>query len=191
VNEPSRLRGGWVTLEPVTPLNWPEVLRLDQVRGWNPNLGGAPLRGEAKSFGPAMIIRDNSSADAIGTLENTEMAGYPGVAAVLIYVDESVARPGIALEAFALYVSNVFAAGARLVHVEILEFNRRVIRMLRRIGLDEQARQRDHVYVAGRFWDVVVYSFDAAEWERIWSRYAAMLPGGGRRPAALGGSRKS
>jgi len=192
VSERAQLQGSWVTLEPVTTLNWPEVQRLDQVRQWNPNLGGTPTRADAPaSYGPPVLIREHSTATAVGILENSQMTGYPGVAVVLIYTDEAAARPGVALEAFAMYVSSVFEAGARLVHLEVLEFNSRVHRIMKRLGLTEQARQREQAYVAGRFWDVVVYAFDARDWDRILSRYARTLPGGDRRPAALGGRRRT
>jgi RimJ/RimL family protein N-acetyltransferase len=95
------------------------------------------------------------------------------------------------MEAFAIYVARVFEAGARIVHLEVLSFNRPVLRMLARIGVKEQARLRDQVYAAGRFWDVLVFAFDAAQYSEIWKRYSRMLPGGDRRPAALGGVRKS
>jgi RimJ/RimL family protein N-acetyltransferase len=192
VSQATSVRGGWVTLEPVTPLNWPEVRRLDQIRQWSASLGGAPARADASTpFGPAMLIRDHRTAMAVGILENSQMAGYPGVAVVLIYVDEAIARPGLALEAFAMYVSQVFAAGARMVHFEVLEFNLRVQRSMARLGLKELARQRDQVYVAGRFWDLLVYAFDQDEWQRIRGRYARLLPGGDRGPVALGGRRRS
>lgn len=184
------VRGTWISLQPMTALNWPETSRLDELRQWHPNLGGTPPRRDAAgSFGPAMLIRDNRSAEAIGTVENSEMAGYPGVAVVLIYVNALAARPGLALEAFALYVANVFQNGARLVHLEVLEFNRPVHRMVARLGIGEQARMREQVYVAGRFWDLVVYAFDREHFDKIWKRYARSLPGGPRPPAALGGGR--
>lgn len=180
-----------MTLQAVTPASWPEVQGLDQTRQWSPNLGGAPpQRDGSSSFGPAMLIRENRTAMAVGILENSEMAGYPGVAVVLIWVDSSLARAGLALEAFAMYVENVFASGARLVHLEVLEFNRPVHRMMARIGVREQARMREHVYAAGRFWDVLVYAFDHQQFKQMSSRYAHNLPGGGKPPAALGGRRR-
>jgi RimJ/RimL family protein N-acetyltransferase len=137
-----------------------------------------------------MVIRANDDGAAIGVIENGQMIGYPGVAVVLIFVDPSLARPGIAMEAFAIYVARMFEAGARLVHLEVLAFNSSVLRMLARIGVKEQARLRDQVYAGGRFWDVLVFAFDAAQYQRILERYAGRLPGGDRRPAALGGRRR-
>lgn len=188
----SVLAGHWVTLEPLSEGNRLEVNRLDTIRQRTPNLGGAQgRRSVAKSFGPAMLIRETRSATAIGLVENGEMVGYPGVAVVLIYVDTELARPGVAMEAFALYVASVFESGARLVHVEVLSFNTPVLRMLARIGVREQARLRDQVYTGGRFWDVLVFAFDAAQFRKILSRYSRALPGGDRTPAALGGRRKT
>lgn len=192
MNEAAVVAGHWVTLERMSDANRPEVARIDATRQRTPNLGGAFGRRDlARSFGPTMIIRANADGAAIGLVESGHMTGYPGVAVVLIFVDPSVARPGIAMEAFAIYVTRVFEAGARLVHLEVLAFNRPVLRMLARIGVKEQARLRDQVYAGGRFWDVLVFAFDANEYGKILSRYARMLPGGDRRPAAFGGLRKS
>jgi RimJ/RimL family protein N-acetyltransferase len=137
-----------------------------------------------------MVIRANADSTAIGVVENGQMIGYPDVAVVLIFVDPLVARPGIAMEAFAIYVKSMFEAGARLVHLEVLEFNAPVLRMLGRIGVQEQARLREHVFAAGRFWDILVFAFDAAQYAHILGRYSRGLPGGDRRPAALGGRPK-
>lgn len=187
-----KLVGGWVILEPLSPTNLSETLRLDGVRQRTPNLGGASRRRDSEaSFGPAMLIRAKATGDAIGLIESGEMEGYPGVAVVLIFTDPAVARPGLALEGFALYVANVFDRGASLVHLEVLAFNQPVLRMLRSLGLEEHVRMREHIYAGGRFWDVAVFAFDAAQYAQILKRYTRKLPGGDRSPAALGGRRKS
>ena len=191
VRQTESVAGNWVTLEPLSEGNQLEASRIEAVRQRTPNLGGAPGRRDfTRSFGPAMLIRAKADGAAVGLVENGHMIGYPGVAVVLIFVDPSLARPGIAMEAFAMYVARVFEAGARLVHLEVLAFNRPVLRMLARIGVAEQARLRDQVYAAGRFWDVLVFAFDADQYRQIWTRYARMLPGGDRGPAAIGGRRK-
>ena len=191
MSQTAALIGHWVTLEPLTEAHRAEVARIDAVRQRTPNLGGAPGRRDfTRSFAPAMVIRANDDGAAIGVIENGQMIGYPGVAVVLIFVDPSLARPGIAMEAFAIYVARMFEAGARLVHLEVLEFNAPVLRMLARIGVKEQARLRDQVYAGGRFWDVLVFAFDAAQYQKILERYVGRLPGGDRRPAALGGRRR-
>ncbi|HXC78247.1 MAG TPA: GNAT family protein [Candidatus Acidoferrum sp.] len=181
------LVGSWVSLETLTHANRAETRRLDAVRQRTPNLGGAGGRLDSlRSFGPPMLIRTRSTGLAIGLVENGEMIGYPGVAVVLIFVDQEAARPGMALEAFVIYVNRVFDHGARLVHLEVLAFNEPVLRMLRRRGLKEQARLRDQVYSGGRFWDVAVFAFDAAQFAEMAKPYARILPGGDRAPAALG-----
>jgi len=190
MSEPGGLIGTWVTLEAITDANRGEAAALYRIRQRTPNLGGAAGRVNGlKSFGPAMLIRANRGGEALGLVENGEMMGYSGVAVVLIFVDQERARPGVAMEAFAMYVSHVFESGARLVHVEVLAFNEPVLRMLRRIGVNEQARLRDQMYTGGRYWDVVVFAFDAVQFKEIWSRYARILPGGDRKPAALGSRR--
>jgi hypothetical protein len=191
MSEEAQLSGTWVALEVVSPENQGEVSTLDVIRQRTPNLGGAAgRRSELKSFAPAMVIRSRASGEALGLIENGEMIGYPGVAVVLIFVDQDRARPGFALEAFALYLAHVFASGARLVHVEVLAFNEAVLRMLRRIGVSEQARLRDQIYSGGRYWDVVVFAFDAIQFNSVLDRYRRALPGGDRKPAAFGSRRR-
>ena len=185
------LTGGWVTLQPAGPGDRAELERLNLVRHRTPNLGGAAVRSDVPSpFGPPMLIRENRSQACVGVIEAGEMSGYPGVAVVLVMVDTARARPGAALEAFAMFVAHVFRSGARLVHMEVLASNDPVVRILGRLGLREQARLRDQVYSGGRFCDVLVYAFEAEEFARMWGRYERILPGGGRRPAAFGGGRR-
>ena len=119
-----------------------------------------------------------------------EIRAEPGTRRAVTGSRYRAASNGIAMEAFAMYVARMFEAGARLVHLEVLAFNRPVLRMLARIGVAEQARLRDQVYAAGRFWDVLVFAFDADQYRQIWTRYARMLPGGDRGPAAIGARRK-
>jgi RimJ/RimL family protein N-acetyltransferase len=139
-----------------------------------------------------MLIRANGTlGEAFGLVENGEMIGYPGVALVLIFVDQDRARPGVAMEAFAMYVGQVFSSGARLVDVEVVSFNQPVLCMLRRNGVTELARLRDQMYTGGRFWDVLVCAFDAEQFSEITSRYPRLLPGGGRKAAALGSRRRA
>jgi RimJ/RimL family protein N-acetyltransferase len=179
--------GHWVSLVPLEEADWRDASHLEDIRRRTPHLGSASGRADvSRRFGPAMVISDRRSGVAFGLIENGEMSGYPGVAVVVIFVDQSLARPGVAMEAFALYVAQVFEAGAALVHLEVLEFNSPVLRMLSRIGLTAQARLREHLYVSGRFWDVLVFAFDRPRFEQITARYADRLPGGDRRPAAIG-----
>lgn len=185
------LAGHWVSLEPLSPLNRPELERLELARALVPQMGGPhPLEPVPRCFGPSMAIRANATGEVVGVIENGEMRGYPGVAVLVIFVDESRARPGCALEAYALYVHRLFRFGARLVHLEVLSFNRAVLGLLRKVGVPVQVRLREHVYAAGRFWDLLVFAFDEADWERQVARFRPRLPGGGRVPAALGGSSK-
>src|SRR5256885_9938656 len=104
-------------------------------------LGGQSASGHASHvYGALMLIRDLKTADAIGIVENSQMAGYPGVAVVLVFVDQSRARPGIALEAFAMFLRHVFESGAPVVHLEVLASNRPGLRMLPPIGWSSPVR---------------------------------------------------
>jgi RimJ/RimL family protein N-acetyltransferase len=132
-----------------------------------------------------MLIRDRRSGEAIGVVENHPLPGK--IAVFVVYLDRQRGRAGFGFEAVSLYISHLFDSGARLVTAEVLEFNADMIAILRKVQIVPQARLRDHVYSAGRFWDLLVYSFDRVEWVRIVDRYRRILPGGDRRPAAVGG----
>lgn len=175
------LTGSWIELvEPESPA---DLDQFAQHRSLNPSMGAGAALGESH-YAPPMIIREKRSGDAVGVVENHELPG--GVAVFVIYLDRERGRAGYGLEATALYVSHLFDSGARLVTAEVLSLNTEVIGIMRKAGWPPQARLREHVYTAGRFWDVLVYSMDREDWLRALSRYQRHLPGGGRRPAALG-----
>src|SRR5690348_11217767 len=95
------LRGGWITLEPIDSSNRTEAEDIELSRQRSPNLGGRSGRTPATGlFGPPLLIRDARSGAAVGVVEAGQLSGYGGVAVILIYTDQSIARPGIAMEAF-------------------------------------------------------------------------------------------
>jgi RimJ/RimL family protein N-acetyltransferase len=120
-------------------------------------------------------------------VENHALPG--NVAVFVVYLDRRLGRAGFGLEACVLYISHLFDSGARLVEAEVLEFNGDMIGILHKARLVPQARLREHTYSAGRFWDLLIYSFDGAEWTRTLERYRRFLPGGDRRPVAIGSLR--
>lgn len=167
---------------PPGPESASELAEFDSRRRSMPVMGAR--RGSGGSvFAPPMLIRERRSGRAVGVVENQALPG--SVALYLIYLDPTTGRAGYGLEATALYVSHLFDSGARLVTAEVLELNAAVIGIMRKAGWPEQARLREHIYAAGRFWDLLVFSLDQESWERGIARYRARLPGGDRRPSAL------
>lgn len=138
----------------------------------------------ANSLTDPMLIRERATGRMVGSVESYRLPG--GVVEYTIYLDAQLGRPGYGLEATALYVSHLFDAGARLVTFEVMSFNREVIGIMRKAVWPVRARLREQAYVAGRYWDVLVYSFNQAEWERGIERYRRRLPGGDLRPTAVG-----
>jgi RimJ/RimL family protein N-acetyltransferase len=184
------LRGTWVTLEALSGANVGEVDALDTRRAILPQMGGLrPARTGAGRFGPLMLIRDNRSGAAVGTVESDEMIGYPGVAVLIVFADPELSRPGYGMEATALYVPTLFERGAEILHLEVLSFNREMIRILGRRHRPPDVRMRRHAYVGGHFWDLLMYGFDRGEMEAIIDDYRRVLPGGSGRIAALGSGR--
>ena len=181
------LRGRWVTLEPVSDANLPEVDALDARRALVPEMGGVRARSAGGRFGPLMLIRENQSGAAVGTLESDEMTGYPGVAVLIVFADSERSRPGYAMEACGLYIPMLFQRGAEILHFEVLSFNRQMTHLLGRSHRPPDVRMRRHAYVGGHFWDLLMYGFDRQEWEAWFGRFRLVLERGSF--AALGGGR--
>ena len=184
------LRGFWVRLEPISEANAAEIADIEARRQIIPEMGG-PHRHNPQGgrYGPAMAIRVRQSGEVIGTVEGDEMAGYPGVAVFIVFTDPDRSRPGYAIEASGLYIPTMFERGAEILHVEILSFNREMTHMLDRKHRPPDVRMRRHAYVAGRYWDLLMYGFDRDEWEAFFGTIRPMFPGGSRRIAALGSGR--
>jgi hypothetical protein len=177
--------GSWTQLEPRTATASEEFAEVDARRGLNPVMGAESERGPSP-YAPPMLVRDRKSGRAVGIVENY---GQPGGTAIFVaYIDPVRGRAGYGFEAISLYLSCMFDGGARRVIAEVLSFNVDMIGILRKVDFLPQARLREHVYVAGRFWDLIIYSFDRADWVRVVNRYRRMLPGGDRGPAAIGGA---
>ena len=180
------LTGSWIQLEPLDAVNAHEFARFE-IRSQLDPVMGAGSRASASTLAPPMLIRDRRSGDPVGLVQNHTLPG--SIAVFVVYLDLKVARAGFGFEAVVLYISQLFDRGARLVTSEVLEFNSPVHGFIRKVGLAPQARLREHVFTAGRFWDVLVYSMDRDTWVGIIDRYRRILPGGDRKPAAIGFSR--
>lgn len=160
-----------------------DFAEIDARRALNPLMGAQS--GGSSPFAPPMLVRDKKSGRAVGIVENFSQPG--GTASFVVYVDPVRGRAGYGTEAISLYLSLMFDGGARRIIAEVLSFNTDMIGILRKVKFLPQARMREHVYVGGRFWDLLIYSFDREEWLRVVQRYRRKLPGGDRRPAAVGG----
>lgn len=178
------LVGTWIELEPYAASNAAEFDQLDIRRQLNPFMG-AGSRSTSSEIAAPMLIRDRRTGQAVGVVENHPLPG--NVAVFVSYLDRERGRHGFGFESVVLYISHLFDSGARLVTAEVLEFNSEMISIIRKVNVIPQARLREHVYTAGRFWDLIVYSMDQAQWVGIVNRYRRSLPGGDRPPAAIGG----
>ena len=177
------LKGTWIELVEAGAEAEGELVRFHLRRRLTPAMGSG-ARTPASPFAPPMLIRSLRDGAIVGSVENHALPG--GVATVVIYLDPDLGRAGFGLEAAVLYISHLFDSGARLVSADVLSFNAPIIGIMRKAGWQPQARLREHVYAAGRLWDVLVYSFDRESWSAALKRHARRLPGGDLRPAALG-----
>lgn len=182
------IEGQWMRLAPVgaytqeamEDLQFRLGLRPEMV---SPGLAGAPA---GSRFGEAAVIASLASGEMLGILGNVELGDYPGVAALVIYVDEERARAGLAMEAWYRYVARIFELGATKVQMEVLSFNTPVHRIMRKIGARPEVVLREHFYIAGRHWDATLYGFDRQQWEAVADRYRGVV----NRPATLASPRQ-
>lgn len=176
------LVGTWCSLEEVDDRTWPDVLELDWLRAQHPNMGGVSQRPRPGNAWSLALFRDKDTGLPIGVLEAHPLPGYPGVVNVSIFTDRGSTVAGPAMDAFGMYATELFAQGVRLLHHEVLEFNRPVQRIMRGIGVEPSARLREHAYVAGRWWDVLVYSYGAPQWQRALDKFASRSIGRAESP---------
>jgi hypothetical protein len=167
------LSGSWIELEPLSDANAAEFDRLDLERGLNPAMGTA-ARSSSSAIASPMLLRSRRDGEAVGLVENHPLPG--NVAVFVVYIGRQRGLAGFCFEAAILYISHLFDSGARLVTAEVFEFNREMNGILRKVGLVPQARLREHLYSGGRFWDLLVYSFDRAQWVRIIKPYKHRFP---------------
>ena len=179
------LSGSWVELAPLDRVPEAELATLATLRALTPEMGSSA--GAEESPVPALAVLERSGGRAVGVVENHWLPGR--VAVFVIYLDPERARAGYGMEASAIYISLLFDGGARRVSVEVLDFNRPMRGILAKLGVQPAARLAGHVYAAGAFRDLLVYSFDRAKWLGMIRRYRSILPGGKRSMVAFGGSR--
>jgi hypothetical protein len=76
----------------------------------------------------------------------------------------------VAAEAFALFVDYVFQAFSfRKLCIEVAEFNLGQFASLTAL-LEQEARYRDHVFLGGRWWDLLAFSLWRESWPEVRSR---------------------
>jgi RimJ/RimL family protein N-acetyltransferase len=180
--------GTWIELEPLSPENAAEFDQLDARRELEPAMAASRSPRSSSPFGAPMLVRERTTGRAVGTVSNRALPGR--VAVFVVYLDPELSRRGYGLEAVFMYVAHLFDSGARLVTAEVMEFNREMMAINRKVGLEVQARLREHVFSAGQFWDLVIYSFDVNQFRGMLDRYRRALPGGSRSPSAIGGTRR-
>jgi RimJ/RimL family protein N-acetyltransferase len=174
--QPAPLLGRRVSVERATPADGKELETLDWARLLHPAMAGPTARSLLAQPTSAHVIRALATGEIAGVLDAVQVPGYPGVASVSIFVDTARAKGGLAMEAYGLFVTALFDGGVRLVHHEVLELNRPVQRILRGIGVAPSARYRQHAYAAGRFWDVLVFSYDRHHWDHVLEKVVPRNP---------------
>lgn len=155
-----------VRLSPATDADRADLDDLDWGRSLHPGMGGWLVRPTSGAVRTS-IVRTIADDKPIGVIDVAPLPGYAEVMSVSLYIDPARARGGLAFEAYARVVTQLFESGTRLVHHEVLDLNRPILRLLRGIGVPPSARLREHAYSAGRLWDVLVFAFDSPRWDQL------------------------
>lgn len=166
---PALIAGRNIDLVQMSAEHDADLQMLDWRRSLHPAMGGPVARLAAGGEG-AYLLRERATNEIVGVLDARPLSGYDGVVNLSIFVDTTRARSGLALEAYGRLIVSLFERGARVLHHEVLALNTPVQRMLRGVGVAPSARFRDHAYAAGRFWDVIVFSYDRATAEHVLRR---------------------
>ena len=166
---PPVVAGETIVLEAVQARHAHELAELDWKRGLHPGMAG-PLAAARTAEVSTLLARSVATGRVVAVLDAADMLGYPGVRNVSIYADAASTERGEALEAYGRFVLHELDGGARLIHHEVLELNRPIQRIFAALGLQATASLRQHAYVAGRFWDVLVYAYGRPELDGILAR---------------------
>lgn len=163
--------GLWVRLEPVNDDNRDELTELDWKRSQTPEMGGWFVRPDSGPAWGTMLFRSLKTGVALGVLDAAPLPGYADVVNVSIFADTDTSPAGWAMEAYIQFVAHLFEVGVRLVHHEVLEINKPMLRILRGAGIPSTARLRRHGYAAGRWSDVLIYSYDQTGFQSLLGRF--------------------
>lgn len=163
--------GTWVTLETIHDGNRDELAELDWKRMQVSEMGGWFARLDPGA-GWTMLFRSLKTGAALGVLDAAPLPGYVGVVNVSIFADTDTSPAGWAMEAYILFVAHLFEVGVRLIHHEVLEINKPMLRILRGAGIPSTARLRQHGYAAGRWCDVLIYSYDQMGFQSLLGRFS-------------------
>ena len=185
------MRGVRVDLVPADTR--PEAhMSFNALRNSLPELGGHYNHDlQPAGYAPRMLIWSKVQDGPVGLVYSMELADAPGVVESFILSNRRVSRPAHVLEGALLYAQAIFAQGADKLIWSVSEFNLPVLRMLARSGITLQVRLRQEAYVAGRFWDVLVFGTTRDEWLELLSRFMERLPGGTPTPDAFREGMKS
>jgi RimJ/RimL family protein N-acetyltransferase len=142
-----------------------ELEKLYRESMFLPQMGQTSQVISPSSASLSLLIYPKGEEEAIGFISHVELDGYEGVGIAIFYSKPQRYRLDFVLEAMILYVDYIFQHGTYKVHIEVLEFNKPVLRIFKAGGLIPQARLRRHAYIAGALWDVIVFGYTQSDWQ--------------------------
>ena len=181
------LAGVSLSLETYGEEHLADVARLDRVRGGMAVMGGMSKRPAYLHPLDVTLVARSRNGDVVGVVDARALPGYDRVVNVTMFFDPQRARRGVAMEAYTIAGPFLFGRGVRVIHHEVLDCNTTMRRILERARIPVRATMREHAYVAGRFWDVHVYSLDEEAWHGLERLVGSNIPSLGGRFASLGG----
>ena len=95
----STIEGQWIRLTPLAAYTDGAVHDLMFRLGLRPEMVAPEASGRpaGSRFGEPAVIASRATGEMLGILNNVELGDYPGVAGLVIYVDEQRSRAGYAM----------------------------------------------------------------------------------------------
>ncbi len=179
---PNALEGRWVTLRGVcrddylTLYEWRSDVR--SLHLWNLQRRVPPYEEFVAEFERMLpqsivfLVGDKASSHPIGFAQAYNTSGFGGFTHVLLYFVEGARGSRRAGEAGLLFGDYLFGYfNFRKIYGDAFEYNLESIRALDNIGFEEEGRQREHIFYADRFWDLIRYSISREQWREVRDRY--------------------
>lgn len=172
-------KGRWISLAPIRPVDYDFIrsaeLSDDLGVRWR-HRGGTP---SPESFSHALWAGVLSQFLVISTADNSIVglvsAYNADLASGTCYVGFARFGPGTSsphmIEGIVLFIDHLFKTWPlRKLYGETIEFNLPNLRLPVGLLLVEEGRLRDHVWAAGRYWDLLYFALYRETWEALSAR---------------------
>jgi|KBSSwiStaDraftv2_1062776.scaffolds.fasta_scaffold209709_3 hypothetical protein len=143
-------------------------------------MNGTPMMGDWSPVGGTQVaerdgvVLDPASSRVVGLICSAPSQLVPGAGVVSLYFDGLEGGEIFCLEGALRYCGWLLHERYQVLHAEVLAVNRRMNRMLERLGVPRSALRRDARYFGGRFWDIGLFVISPERFSEIAARWGAL-----------------